>query len=103
MLSQLNATLAAIKKLNESKFVKKKLAEKEIEEQSKNLRDLEKLLTKYSETINELKNKKEIDINTIEYFFAHVHATLIDLIWHIDQIDELLIDLIKGVPKIEGK
>jgi hypothetical protein len=40
--------------------------------------------------VKTIKDKDKIGKDDLAYFVAHVHAALIDLIWHIEEIDDLL-------------
>jgi len=102
MLSQLNETLQIINSLNKTDIMEEKINQNTLKEQQQNLQDLKVLLEKYSEIIKTIKNKDKIDKNDLTYFIAHVHAALIDLVWHIEEIDDLLRTFSKSLSKKES-
>lgn len=56
------------------------------------------MLKRHSGILTKVENKKKKDIEDIEYFFAHTHGFLMNLVWHIEEVDALLMELIKTTP-----
>ncbi len=98
MFLQLSETLEIIKKLNKNSL-EKKIDQKLIEEQSKNLHDLKDLLEKFSKITKFMSEKNKVEVADMEYFFAHTHAALMNLVWHIEEMDNLLLELAKSIPE----
>lgn len=97
MLTQLEKTLILMTTLNSSHLIKTKVSQEEINEQYKNIKDLQNLLKKYSSLVDNA-NVNNFGKEGAEDLIARIHPILIDLQWHIDQIDELLRNVLKGIP-----
>ena len=99
MLLQLKNTLEIISNINKTDFVKNKINQNTLNEQKHNLYDLKILLDKYSDVIKKIKNKDHVNRDNLTFFIVEVHATLLDLKWHIDEIDDLLRTFSKSLSK----
>jgi phage-related minor tail protein len=102
MLTQLSETLELINHFNKSDFVKKKIDQEALKEQQHNLSDLKKLLENYSKNIKMLGDKEKIERSDLTVFIVEVHASLMNLIWHIDEIDDLLRTFSKSLSEKES-
>lgn len=97
MVSQFGKSLKIVDFINKSDIVPEKISSEELESHSENVRDLKTLLSKFSSLVDSME-KNEMNGRNAKMFIVQVHPILIDLKWHIDDLDELLINLLKRIP-----
>ena len=99
MIKQLDETLKIFEKINKSDFVIKKLPKSCFKEQYKNLNDLSDIFEEYSALLLSIKKDSLTKKSAIEEILVKIHLKLSGLIWHIEEIDELLKNLLKKIPE----
>lgn len=97
MVSLFKQILQRADQINNSNVVIKKISSEQLEYHVKNLKDFEDTLKKISNLIESIKGNKIEKIKAKE-FIALLHPQLMHLHWYIDDLDELLIDLLKKIP-----
>ncbi len=97
MLKEAEKTFKAIEDLHNNRITSH-ISQGTLDEHKKNIEDLKKLLSEYNELLD-LLVKQGLDRNTLGDILVKIHAKLIALSWHAEQLDELVIECIKGLPE----
>lgn len=72
------------------------LNEKEIIEEYENAKDFEEVLEKFYELITNFRNINTLEEKEITENLIHLHLVYSDLIWHHEQVHELIKKVIKN-------
>jgi len=73
------------------------ISEADAQEERENLNDLQVLLGTFSTLVSSLKDMNLEDKKLLDEKLLFIHLNLKDLYWHIDEMHELVVDIIRNI------
>lgn len=93
MVTHLSDVLSLVKRLN-TQLTPPVVSAEELQQEEENLQDIRELLRSVSSLVTTIGAKLGRSGEDLTEGLIHLHLKLSDMMWHIDQIDELLIKVI---------
>lgn len=99
MIGVLQGMLRKIQELNNG-WASKIIPEKNITEGFEDLKDFEHLIKKLDHDVKSLEKLNCDDVNSIIEKLISVHIELQSVIWHVDQMHEIVVEVIKNYRRV---